>query len=224
MADRAVMAARTAERSVGLRFVGIRDGDPLSGGRVRKTSTREATAVRSPKAMAKVLTQYSSHANMIADTFRAAFAQTRLGECTVDMTAPEESTRGGLLGLQHATFRTPSGMAIVVGTVHAGDRKAEFRAYSLVSSVHEERFKRPPPFAEADYAAFLSKAQPVLAAFGLEVSVTATLEQAPQKAAPVVAAEAPKASQFRMVLWLSLIALVVVVSGALFWSMRWAAQ
>src|SRR5262245_56959483 len=129
--------------------------------------------------MAKVLTQFSSHANTIADTFRAAFVKTLVGGCAVEMTAPDETTRGGLLGLQHATLRTTAGLAIVVGTVHAGEKKAEFRSFALVCQVYEERFKKPPPFIEEDYNAFLAKADPVLAAFGLEVDVINELKEVP---------------------------------------------
>ena len=174
--------------------------------------------------MPKVLTQFSSHANTIADTFRAAFVKTRLGDCTVEMTAPEESTRGGLFGLQHLTLRNPSGMAIVVGSVHAGEKKAELRAFTLVASVHEERFKQPPSFGEADYAAFLAKAEPIFGAFGLDVTVIrelpkARLSDAPDAIAPSLPPEAARAQLRTWVLFL--VAFLAIVGGGLFWGRHW---
>ncbi|MBX3218428.1 MAG: hypothetical protein KF850_40860 [Labilithrix sp.] len=170
--------------------------------------------------MPKILTQFSSHANTIADTFRAAFVKTRLGECTVEMTAPEESTRGGLFGLQHLTLRNPSGMAVVVGSVHAGEKRAELRAFPLVASLHEERFKQPPSFSESEYAAFLAKAEPILAAFGLEVSAVVDLPKARLSDAPdpLGAAGRHEAPSARLRPWLILVAILVVACGGLLWA------
>ncbi|MDF2695088.1 MAG: hypothetical protein K0S65_3471 [Labilithrix sp.] len=173
--------------------------------------------------MPKVLTQFSSHANTIADTFRAAFVKTKLGECTVEMTAPEESTRGGLYGLQHATLRSPSGMAIVAGSVHAGEKRAELRAFGLVSQLYAERFKQPPQFTEAEYGAFLTKAEPILAAFGLDVKVIAELPKGrvSDPPEPVTPSLPPGAARKRMVTWvLFLIAVLVIAGGGLFWGWR----
>lgn len=131
----------------------------------------------------KLLTQYASHANMIADTFRAAFAKTKVGTHSVEMTAPQDSTKGGLLALQHVTLKPDTGMALVVGTVNAGEKRAELRSYAHVDKVNKERFKRDLPFDEASYQAFLEKAESVLAAFGIETVVT----DAPHDAAPAFA-------------------------------------
>jgi hypothetical protein len=128
----------------------------------------------------KILTQYASHANTIADTVRAAFAKTKVGENTVEMTAPTDSTKGGLLALQHLTLKPPTGMALVVGTVNAGEKRAELRSYTHVQKLNEERFKRPLPFDEPAYKTFLDKAESVLGAFGIETTVT----DAPKDVAP----------------------------------------
>ncbi len=168
--------------------------------------------------MPKVLTQFSSHANTIADTFRAAFVKTRLGDCTVEMTAPEESTRGGLFGLQHLTLRNPSGMAIVVGSVHAGEKKAELRSYALVASLHAERFKQPPSFGEIDYAAFLTKAAPIFGAFGLDATVISELPKGRPSDVPITPSLPPEAARAQRRTWvLFLVAVLVIVGGALFW-------
>jgi len=170
--------------------------------------------------MPKILTQFSSHANTIADTFRAAFVKTQLGDCTVEMTAPEESTRGGLFGLQHLTLRSPSGMAIIAGSVHAGEKKAELRAFSVVARLHEERFKRAPSFSEADYAAFLAKAEPILAAFALEVTHIADLPRARLSDAPdaLTPSLPPAAARARLVRWaLVLTAFLAIGIGGLLW-------
>lgn len=178
--------------------------------------------------MAKVLTQFSSHANVIADTFRAAFANAQVGRCSVEMTAPKDSTHGGLLGLQHATLRTPANVALVVGTIHAGEKKAELRSYTLVARLHEERFKKPPPFAEAEYGGFLAKATPVLAAFGLDVVVVDALPEPPGGAASEAGPESvPPAPVTRWTIaqWvLFLIALLMIVGGGIYWGPRWIRQ
>jgi len=161
--------------------------------------------------MSKLLTQYSSHANTIADTFRAAFVKTPLGDCVIDMTAPEESTKGGLLGLQHATLKTPVGMAIVVGVVHAGEKRAELRAYPVVVQAFEERFKMAPPFTAAQYAAFLHRAQPILAAFGLTVTVAHALERGTPLSLP------PPAPPRRTPWLLFGVGLLVILAAAGMW-------
>jgi hypothetical protein len=129
--------------------------------------------------MAQLLTQYSSHANVIADTVRAAFAATKVGDCVVEMTAPEESTQGGKLALQHVTLRPPEGATLVVGTLNAGEKRAEIRSYVEVSAVHETRFKKLPTFDRPAYEAFIDTLQGVLSAFGIEATVADEPTEAP---------------------------------------------
>lgn len=129
--------------------------------------------------MAQLLTQYSSHANMIADTVRAAFAATKVGDCVVEVTAPEESTQGGKLALQHVTLRPAEGGALVVGTLNAGEKRAEIRSYVEVAAVHETRFKKPPTFDRAAYEAFVETLQGVLLAFGIEGTLAAEPTEPP---------------------------------------------
>lgn len=130
--------------------------------------------------MTKVLTQFAEHANTIAVTFRAAFVKRKLGDCTIDMTAPEGSTDGGRLGMQHVTLRTPEGLSIVLGIIHAGDKRAELRSFDVVARLFEDRFKKPPPFTEATYQLeVVERTKPILAAFGLDVSVIDDLPESP---------------------------------------------
>lgn len=133
----------------------------------------------------RILTQFSSHANTIADTVRAAFAKTKIGDHTVEMTAPEGSTKGGIEALQHLTLKPPAGLVLVVGTVNAAEMRAEIRSYEHVAKVNQERFKKPLPFDALAYAAFLEKAGSVLGAFGIETKVT----DAPRDTAPSFADE-----------------------------------
>lgn len=153
----------------------------------------------------KILTQYASHANTIADTFRAAFLKTKVGDHTVEMTAPTDSTKGGLLALQHVTLKPETGMALVVGTINAGEKRAELRSYAHVAKVNEERFKRPLPFDEPSYKTFLEKAESVLGAFGIEVVVT----DAPRDTAPSFA-DAKEARPARAPLAMLVVALAVL--------------
>jgi hypothetical protein len=164
----------------------------------------------------KVLTQYASHANMIADTFRAAFTKTTVGDHTVEMTAPTDSTKGGLLALQHVTLKPVTGMALVVGTLNAGEKRAELRSYAHVAKVHEERFKRPLPFDDAAYQAFLDKAEGVLGAFGIETKVTdAPHDVAPSFSEPPAAMPGPRTPSAALVVIVLAIA-VVLASAAWF--------
>ncbi len=160
----------------------------------------------------QVLTEYSGFANTIADTFRAAFKTMKVGDHAVEMTAPEGSTHGGLLALQHVTLVPPSGMSLVVGTVNAGEKRAELRSYDHVRRVHEERFKRGLPFEQGPYDQMLEKAESVLGAFGMAVAVTdAPLDTAPSCEAPAEATPA------RTLLYAG-VALAALVVLALAWA------
>lgn len=120
--------------------------------------------------MAQMLTQFSSHANTIADTVRSAFASTKIGDCIVEVTAPQESTEGGRRALQHVTLRSAGGdggTLLVVGTLNAAEKRAEIRSFVEVAGVHEARFKRPVSFDRATYEGFVETLDGVLSAFGL---------------------------------------------------------
>ena len=162
----------------------------------------------------KVLTQYATHANMIADTVRAAFAKTKVGTYSVEMTAPQDSTKGGLLALQHVILKPATGMVLVVGTVNAGEKRAELRSYAHVGKVNEDRFKRVLPFDEAAYAVFLEKAESVLGAFGIETKVTdAPRDPAPSFADPQDAAPSRAPRPFGLIM----LALGIAVIFAAAW-------
>lgn len=165
----------------------------------------------------KILTQYASHANTIADTFRAAFARTKVGDLAVEMTAPTDSTKGGLLALQHVTLKPETGMALVVGTVNAGEKRAELRSYAHVAKVNEERFKRPLSFDEPSYKAFLDKAEGVLGAFGIETRVT----DAPRDVAPSFsdAQEAKPAGSSRTMLIVAALVVASLVTGSIWFAL-----
>lgn len=160
----------------------------------------------------KILTQYATHANTIADTFRAAFAKTKVGTHSVEMTAPQDSTKGGLLALQHVTLKPETGMVLVVGTLNAGEKRAELRSYAHIEKVNQDRFKRALPFDEAAYKTFLEKAEAVIGAFGIETTVT----DAPRDTAPSFADAdevAPKAPPSVSSTWFVRILVVLVLFG-----------
>jgi hypothetical protein len=142
--------------------------------------------------MAQMLTQYSSHATTIADTVRAAFAKTKVGDCTVEMTAPEGSTQGGKLALQHITLRpadAPSGL--VIGSLNAGEKRADIRAFSEVAAVHETRFKKAVAFDRTLYSTFVNELAEVLLAFGIEA---VRAEDPPESRTGEARVEAPTAA------------------------------
>ncbi len=163
------------------------------------------------KKAVKVLTQVASHANTIADTYRAALAPIKLGEHGVDMTAPEESTQGGKLALQHVTLRAPNGMSLVVGVLNAIEKTAELRTYPYVLKVYFERFKKSAPFSEEDYRAFVERSETILAAFGIAVAHADPAEE-PASTLAAAAAAAPPRGRAPLVLG---IAVVVVLALAL---------
>jgi hypothetical protein len=180
------------------------------------------------KKKVKVLTQYASHANTIADTFRAALAQTKIGEHTIDMTAPEESTHGGRLALQHVVFRAPSGMALVVGVVNAGAKRAELRTFGHVVKMYFERFKKTAPFTEADYDAFVERSTGILGAFGLEIerkdpdpSAGKDDEDAAQRASMASLPPAPARPSRALPIAAAVVVLALIVGGGVaFWFLR----
>ena len=147
--------------------------------------------------MAQMLTQYSSHANTIADTVRAAFVQSKVGDCTVEMTAPQGSTQGGKLALQHVTLRPAgTGTGLVVGTLNAGEKRAAIRSYVEVARVHETRFKKPAGFDRAAYDLFVTHLGDVLGAFGIESTVTTEPQSlTPGSSGPASATSATSASK-----------------------------
>jgi hypothetical protein len=172
----------------------------------------------------KVLTQYAEHANMIADTFRAAFAKSKIGPFTVTMTAPKESTGGGEQALQHVTLTPASGMALVIGTINAKEKRAELRNYEHVTKIHRERFKTDTPFDEAAYKELLEKAQGVLGAFDLETIVA---DAPPVVVAPVAVADPTEQSLpldtgdaaplQRTWVWIAVLALCVAFAAGAVW-------
>lgn len=137
--------------------------------------------------MSQPLTQYATHANVIADTVRAAFAASRVGGCAVELTAPEGSTLGGKLALQHLTLKGAHPSPLVVGSVDAGRKVAKVRSYREVARMHEERFKEPAPFDEPTYLAFTKDLEGVLSAFGISTAI--------EVSAPEPAVETPEPAQ-----------------------------
>lgn len=168
--------------------------------------------------MSKVLTEYSTHATLIAETFRAAFAQTRIGDLSVEMTAPEGSTKGGLLALQHVTLKPVEGLALVVGSVHSGERRADLRTYEHVANVHAERFKRPMPCDAATYQAFLDRARTVLAGLGLSVTIA---DPAPAPTPPIVPEDLHQEVErgSRPLVWISVLLVSVGLAALAVWLM-----
>ncbi len=126
-----------------------------------------------------LLTQTSVQAQVIADTFRSAFAAKKLGDCSVEMTAPQDSTRNGALALQHITLKGPTGLSLVIGRVNAPEKKATMRTYYAVGRLFQDRFKKSPPFEQHAYDEMVSTARSLLTAFGVDVELTDSTGQEP---------------------------------------------
>jgi hypothetical protein len=126
-----------------------------------------------------LLTQTSVQAQVIADTFRSAFAAKKLGDCTVEMTSPTDSTRGGILAMQHITLKGTTGLSLVIGRVNAVEKKATMRTYYAVGRLFQDRFKKAPPFEQPAYDEMVTTAKSLLTAFGVEVELTDSTGQEP---------------------------------------------
>jgi hypothetical protein len=160
------------------------------------------------------LTEVACHAQTVADTVRAAFGTRRLDDYVLEMTAPEQTTNGGLQALQHISLRLRGGSAIVVGTVNVIENVVELRPYEHVSRACSARFKCKPSFDNVAYLAFLEGATQVLENFGLSVRFNDQAE-APSD---VVATVAPTSASPAVVG--VLIALNVAIGAAIFALLR----
>jgi hypothetical protein len=169
-------------------------------------------AAAAPAAAAPPRTEIAMQGARIAGSFRGAFAGTKLGEHTPDMTEPEETTGHGALALLHVTLRSSSGLGLLIGKVDCVKRSAELRPYALVAGEHEERFKKGPDFDVEAYQAFLDKARTLLGDLGLQVSVAgapAGARKGEPTAAPLVSGKVMLALLFGLVIgglvvWLAL--------------------
>lgn len=117
----------------------------------------------------QLYTSNALQANRVAAMFRAAFAQKKVGDHTVDISEPDESTQKGVLALQHVTLKGPTGLGLVVGSVNTITRVAELRPYAAVVRMHEQRFKLPPGFDAVMYSSFVDDATATLTEQGLRV-------------------------------------------------------
>ena len=125
------------------------------------------------------LTQTAVQAQVIADTFRSAFAAKKLGDCNVEMTAPTESTNSGALAMQHITLKNGSGLSLVIGRLNAVDKKATMRTYYAVGRLFQDRFKKTPPFEQPAYDDMIKTAKNLLSAFGIDIELTDSTGQEP---------------------------------------------
>ncbi len=125
------------------------------------------------------LTQTAVQAQVIADTFRSAFAAKKLGDCSVEMTAPTETTRGGALAMQHIMLKGATGLSLVIGRVNAVEKTATMRTYYAVGRLFQDRFKKAPPFEQPAYDEMVATARSLLSAFGMEVELTDSTGQEP---------------------------------------------
>ncbi len=110
------------------------------------------------------------------------------------MSAPEESTRGGLFGLQHRDVPQSLGDGDCRCCHSRWRTEAELRSYALVTELYQERFQRPPAFTEAEYGGFLAKATPILTAFSLDLKL---VNELPKRASEIPAPRSRRRSRLR---------------------------
>jgi hypothetical protein len=168
---------------------------------------------------AQIMTAFSEHAHVIADTFRAAFVTSKVGDHVAEMTAPKDSTKGGKLALQHVVLKGPTGRALVVGAVNAHERRAQLKSYKAVAELHQERFARALSFDEPAYLAFVETATSVLSAFGVEVVLTDSDVAAPPMSLsePRVATPADPPRKSRLLLTLVIAVVMIAITGFVIW-------
>jgi len=117
-------------------------------------------------------TQHAARAATLADQFRRAVVSYPVGPYQGDMTAPEESTAGGVQALQHVRLVPVNGRGrtYVVGNANRSERVAELRSLEFVDRVSRERFGHPSGLDPAAYATFIGGAAEFLEMFGLHVT------------------------------------------------------
>jgi hypothetical protein len=113
-------------------------------------------------------------------TFDAA-VKDMFKDYTVDLTAPEESTGGGIRARQHIRLVANDGRSLVVGSANAADGTAELRTLGCTLEVSKQRFGVELPIPGPEYIKFLERATDCLGIFGMKVSVISTVSAARAK-------------------------------------------
>ena len=134
-------------------------------------------------------TEFAAQAATLADQFATALEAFLVSGHRVEMTAPENSTGGGVQALQHIRLVPPSpaGRTCIVGNANRSTRSAELRSLEYVDQLALERFGQRTGFDPRQYAAFIDAASQFLDNFGLQVKHTshsASLRTARPAAAP----------------------------------------
>ena len=96
----------------------------------------------------------------------------------VDLTAPEESTGGGIRARQHVRLLANDGKALVIGFANTSEGTAELRTLGCTLEISKQRFGAELPIPAPEYMKFLDRASDVLRVFGLKVSVVAKVSRA----------------------------------------------
>ena len=127
-------------------------------------------------------TQFAARAATLASQFQNAVEEYRVGVHKGQMTAPEESTGGGVLALQHIRLvpMNGRGRSYVVGNANRADRVAELRSLAYVDRLSQDRFGERTGLDPAEYAHFLAGAGQFLEMFGLAVTLVNVPAEGPE--------------------------------------------
>jgi hypothetical protein len=99
----------------------------------------------------------------------------------VDLTAPEETTGGGVRARQHIRLVANDGRSLVIGSANAAEGTAELRTLGCTLEISKQRFGVELPIPSPEYMKFLERATDCLGVFGMKVSVISTVSAARAK-------------------------------------------
>jgi hypothetical protein len=118
----------------------------------------------------RALTAVAAQGVQMSEIFKYGVSRQKVGAYTPELVEPEASTGQGKRALQHIRLIPDGGgPALVVGSVHVPERRAELRSYAYVQSVFKQRFRRPCPFDPSAYEAFVKNAENLL--HGMQMNV-----------------------------------------------------
>jgi hypothetical protein len=112
----------------------------------------------------------STRGTYLKESFEIAVKNT-FRSYTVDMTAPEDSTGGGVRARQHIRLRSHDGAVnMVIGFANAAEGTAELNTLGHTLYVSKVRFGTELKIPPSEYLRFLDRATKILENFGLSVS------------------------------------------------------
>jgi hypothetical protein len=162
----------------------------------------------------KALTAVAAQGVQMSEIFKYGVARQKVGTYTPELVEPEASTGQGKRALQHnRLIPDGGGPALVVGSVHVPERRAELRSYAYVQSVFRQRFRKACPFDPSAYEAFVRNAENLLHGMQMNVHRVDAPAMMADDEGPAVTVGAPNGGSSNTVLWVVLAIVGLFVLG-----------